>query len=380
MSRAGVRVRLTALYGALFLLAGVLLLGVNYALVSRSLGDRLKPAGVAFPLPVTKEVAGPGELAPVDEASMKQALVAFERAIRDETLDRLVVQSMVALLVAVVVAVALGWLVAGRVLRPLHAMTSTARRLSSENLSERIALDGPDDELKELADTFDAMLDRLDGAFDSQRRFVANASHELRTPLAIQRTLLEVALADPAADLRGVASLLLATNERSERLLDGLLTLARSDRGLTTSAPFDLAEVVREVCDQHGAEARSLGVALDVSASPTTVRGDRVLVERLVTNLVQNALRHNVPGGTARVVADDGRLLVENTGPVVPEREVAGLFEPFRRYGADRVASDRGVGLGLSIVRSVAKAHGATLTATSRDGGGLVVTVAFEPA
>lgn len=378
MRRAGVRVRLTALYGALFLLAGVLLLGVNYVLVSRSLGDRLKPAGVAFPLPSAKPLVGPaGQIAPADEAAVKQALVAFEQAVRQETLDRLVVQSMLALLVVVVVAVALGWLVAGRVLRPLHAMTATAQRLSSENLSERIALAGPDDELKELADTFDAMLDRLDGAFDSQRRFVANASHELRTPLAIQRTLLEVALADPDADLRGVASMLLATNERSERLLDGLLTLARSDRGLTTSAPFDLADVAREVCDQHGAEARSLGVALDVQTAPSTVRGDRVLVERLVTNLVQNALRHNVPGGTAHVSVADARLVVENTGPVVPEAEVAGLFEPFRRYGADRVASDRGVGLGLSIVRSVTQAHGATLTATAREGGGLTVTVAF---
>lgn len=379
MRRAGVRVRLTALYGGLFLVAGTVLLGLNYVLVSRSLSDRLQPAGTSFPLPVTKELPGPG-LAPLDDVSVKQALIAYENALKDDTLDRLVAQSLLALLVLVVVAVLLGWLVAGRVVRPLHAMTATAQRLSSTNLSERIALEGPDDELKELADTFDAMLDRLDRSFDAQRRFVANASHELRTPLAIQRTLLEVALADPATDLRSVAALVLATNERSERLVEGLLLLARSDRGLPTRTPFDLAEVAREVVEQHRAEAAERGVTLDVDAASATVRGDRTLAERLVANLVQNALRHNVPGGSAHVRVTDGTLVVENTGPVVPAAEVAGLFEPFRRYGTERVASDRGVGLGLSIVRSIAAAHDAEATAVPRDGGGLVVTVTFSAA
>ncbi len=375
MIRVSVRVRLTALYGGLFLVAGAALLGVNYALVSRSLADRLQPVGLEAP-PGQTVVLGP-QPSFADGRNLAQTVDDLERGLREAALDRLVTQSLIALLLVGVVAVALGWLVAGRVLRPLHAMTATARRLSGENLHERIALDGPDDELKELADTFDAMLDRLDASFDSQRRFVANASHELRTPLAIQRTLLEVALADPDADLRQVGGLLLATNERSERLIEGLLLLARSDRGPATRTPFDLGALVRELCDQHAAEAAAASVALHVDTVPATVLGDRVLVERLVTNLVQNALRHNAPGGSAWVTVRDRRLVVENTGPAVPADEVAGLFEPFRRYGAERVGSDRGVGLGLSIVRAVARAHDASLDALPRAGGGLRVSVGF---
>ncbi|HVF03663.1 MAG TPA: ATP-binding protein [Frankiaceae bacterium] len=376
--RVGVRVRLTALVGGLFLLAAALLLGFNYLLVSDTLADRLMPGGVALEVP-----PGPAEVLarpPFHDTAMVEGRIEqATSAAREATLDRLVSRSLLALAFFTVVAGLLGWLVAGRVLAPVHAMTATARRLSTQNLHERIALDGPDDELKELADTFDAMLDRLDASFDSQRRFVANASHELRTPLAIQRTLLEVALADPNADLRHVAGLLLGTNERSERLVDGLLLLARAERGVATRQPFDLGALVREVTDQHRAEAAERGVTLHVDGGAATVRGERVLVERLVVNLVQNALRHNVSGGSAWVSVRDTAVVVENTGPVVPGEEVAALFEPFRRYGAERVVAGgaAGVGLGLSIVRSVATAHDATLSAVPREGGGLTVTVTF---
>src|SRR5690606_9344288 len=231
-------------------------------------------------------------------------------------------------------------------------------------------LGGPDDEIRELADTFDAMLERLDRAFDGQRRFVANASHELRTPLAINRTLLEVALSDPeaSADLKSVGRTLLETNSRHERPIDGLLFLATSDRALEVRTAVDMSEVAETV----------------LSRRPAAVTGDPVLLERLVGNLVENALRYNVEGGeiTVRTGMYEGApaVQVENAGPVVPGYEIEGLFEPFRRATGNRVASGKSAGLGLSIVRSVVRAHGGTVSAWPRAGGGLVVTVAFPAA
>jgi signal transduction histidine kinase len=250
-------------------------------------------------------------------------------------------------------------------------------------------LDGPDDEIKELADTFDGMLQRLDRAFEGQQRFVANASHELRTPLTINRTLIEVALARPDADeaLHQLGSTLLAVNERHERLIDGLLTLASSDQRITETTEVDLADVARHVVAESSPAAKKAGVELRLDLSPTPVAGDSVLLERLVQNLVDNAIRYNlaVDGRvTVRTAVLNGRarLVVENTGPIVPPYAVPSLFEPFRRLPtAERIAAaadsslGRGAGLGLSIVHSIASAHGGAAHAASRTDGGLLVEI-----
>ncbi len=276
----------------------------------------------------------------------------------------------------------LGWLLAGRTLRPLTQITATARRVADRNLHERIGLSGPRDELRELADTFDDMLARLDAAFDGQRRFVANASHELRTPLAVNRTVLEVAMARPGAptELVRLGETLLEVNARHERLIDGLLLLARSEQAVSDPVPVDLADVAARVHEQFAGEAR--GLTFERSGTPAPTTGDPVLLERLAQNLVENAIRHNVAAGRVTVTtgSEAGRALltVTNTGPVVPAYEVAGLFEPFRRL-TDRVGSARGTGLGLSIVRSVARAHGGDVAAHPNPGGGLVVEVSLPP-
>jgi signal transduction histidine kinase len=244
-------------------------------------------------------------------------------------------------------------------------------------------MEGPDDELKELADTFDDMLERLERSFDAQRRFVANASHELRTPLAINRTLLEVQLSDPAAsqDLQQLGKTLLSTNERSEQLVEGLLLLARSDNEIVHRKPVDLAEAASRALDQTRTEAQAKEVRLSSDLSATVVQGNGVLLERIALNLVQNAVRYNVPEGWVEVKtsaeAGQALLTVSNTGPVVPAYEIDNLFEPFRRLRTERTGSDKGVGLGLSIARSVARAHGGTISAVPREGGGLVMRVSI---
>jgi len=274
-----------------------------------------------------------------------------------------------------------GWFVAGRALRPIHEITATARRVADRTLHERIALPGPRGEFRELADTFDEMLSRLDAAFDGQRQFVGNASHELKTPLAINRTLLEVALnrPDTPPQLRQLGETLLEVNARHETLVDGLLTLARSERAVTDPVPVDLAEVTRSVIGLTRHESERLGVTVTAVVAPAWVAGDPLLLERLVQNLVQNAIRYNDPGGWVEVRAEDGprvRLAVTNTGPEVSPGMVPSLFEPFQR-AANRVGSARGTGLGLSIVRSVARAHGGWVGATPRPGGGMVVEVSL---
>jgi signal transduction histidine kinase len=273
---------------------------------------------------------------------------------------------------------------AGRVLSPLGRITRTARAVAGSDLSRRIELDGPDDELKELADTFDEMLERLQRAFTAQQRFVGNASHELRTPLAINRTLLEVHLSDPGApmELQQLGKTLLATNERSEQLVEGLLLLARSDNEIVDRKPVDLAEAASQAIDQTRGEAQAKGVQLRASLEPAVVQGNGVLLERIALNLVQNAVRYNAAeDGWVEVVtsAEKGQalLLVANTGPLVPAYEVDNLFEPFRRLRTERTGSDKGVGLGLSIARSVARAHGGVITAEPREGGGLVMRVSI---
>ncbi|GAA3790383.1 ATP-binding protein [Sphaerisporangium flaviroseum] len=278
--------------------------------------------------------------------------------------------SIITLVVGVVligVSICAGWWLAGRTLRPLGRITGTARRLSVTNLHERIALKGPKDELKELADTFDAMLDRLERAVTAQSRFVANASHELRTPLAIQRAAIQIGLADPTPDrIERFRAELLEANRRTERLIDGLLVLARSDHGL------DEVEAVR--FDRVAADVVAGFPRVTLRSRPTTVVGDPVLLTQLVTNLVENGVRHNVPDGSVevRVTPDDG-LVVSNTGPEVPADRIPELFEPFRRMAPDRTRSANGSGLGLSIVASIARAHAMTVTARPNPGGGLTV-------
>jgi signal transduction histidine kinase len=301
---------------------------------------------------------------------------------RDIALNTLLKRSLLALIGLAVVAFAFGYVMAGRVLAPLGRITRTARSVVSTDLKRRIELDGPDDELKELADTFDEMLDRLERSFDAQRRFVANASHELRTPLAINRTLLEVQLSDPgvSVDLQQLGKTLLATNERSEQLVEGLLLLARSDNEIVDRKPVDLAEAASQALEQTRGEADAKGVALRSSLAPAVVQGNGVLLERIALNLVQNAVRYNVPEDgwvevTTEVQHGQAVLIVSNTGPLVPAYEIDNLFEPFRRLRTERTGSDKGVGLGLSIARSVARAHGGHISAQPREGGGLVMRV-----
>ncbi|WP_240944617.1 sensor histidine kinase, partial [Micromonospora thermarum] len=260
----------------------------------------------------------------------------------------MLIASLVSLTVVAVAAIGFGWWMAGRALRPLHQITATARRVADRNLHERIGLDGPDDEIKDLADTFDGMLERLDRSFDSQRRFVANASHELRTPLMLNRTLIEVALEDPdlPAATRQLGTTLLAINDRHERLIDGLLTLASSDHALAQRQQVDLADIARYVLTQSD----TVTVDMQTDLSPAAMTGDPVLLGRLVANLVDNAVRYNLPDhGRVAVTTciDDGQafLSVDNTGPIIGNHEVPSLFEPFRRLAAtDRQASP-GTGL-----------------------------------
>ncbi|MFC4912740.1 sensor histidine kinase [Actinomadura gamaensis] len=359
-NRMSVRLRLTVLYGALFFLAGVLLLFVTYLLL-RSVLDSVFPAGTGIRYPNGSYITS--------------------EEIRDLAMRRMLTRSVLALLGVGIIAVVMGYFVADRALSPLQRVTQTARRLSESTLHERIALDGPEDEIKELADTFDAMLERLSDAFDAQRRFVGNASHELRTPLAINRTLLEVALTDPEVsdDLRTVGRTLLANNARHERLIEGLLLLARSERELTTRTPADLSEVAATVLTNVARREQPNEVTVHRELTTGTTVGDPVLLEHLVSNLVDNAIKHNADGGEVwvrtGVLSGYATVQVENTGPVVPAYEIERLFEPFRRLNADRLESAKGAGLGLSIVRSVVLAHRGRVYAAPRQGGGLVITV-----
>ncbi|MFI6737457.1 sensor histidine kinase [Nonomuraea sp. NPDC050451] len=279
-------------------------------------------------------------------------------------------------------AFGIGWRAAGMVLRPLRNVTDTARRVAqSHNLSERIGYDGPKDEIKELTDVYDTMLGRLARSFDGQRRFVANASHELRTPLTINRTLVDVAVRRPDAtdDVKRLGESLLLVNARHERLIDGLLALTEGEQAVLDRRPFDLADVAEHVLDQAAAEAAEREVTMHRLLDPAPTAGEAVLVERLVQNLVENAIRHNHAKGevwvTTRRRADRVELVVANSGLQVPSYEIETIFEPFRRLHGDRLRSDRGSGLGLSIVRVITEAHGGTVTATPRDEGGLTISV-----
>jgi signal transduction histidine kinase len=292
--------------------------------------------------------------------------------------------SAIALAVLAVVSLAVGWLVADRSLRPLRAITATARSTSASSLADRVPLAETYEEFQELGDTLNGLFARLEAAFESQRRFVANASHELRTPLAAERAVLQVALADPDADpasLRAACEQVLRLGEQQERLVNALLTLATSQRGLQGSEPFDLAEVTDRAIAGRRGEAERLDVRVTASLGAAVVTGDPALAESLAANLVDNAVRHNVPGGQVWVATgtNAGRpwLSVANTGQVIPQDEVARLLEPFQQFAAERTGRDAGHGLGLAIVAAVADAHGAGLTVLARPEGGLAVTVTF---
>ena len=381
--KLSVRTRLALTFAGLFMLAGAILLLVNYTLVSAALPEAgtggITYSGEGSPPDPTDQRTGEQQ----DEAGGAPEMTStiLNGAIdgyRSSALRTMFVISGIALVLVGAMAGLLGWLMADRALRPVKRITATARRLEVGRMEKRINHEGPDDELKELADTFDGMLDRLASSFDSQRRFVANASHELRTPLAVQRTMVEVAMADPTAspELMRLGSHLLHTNERTERLIEGLLLLARSDRGLSSRVPVRLDQVVVSVLDGARHLADDAGVTLTPRLAPRTVPGDPELLERLVTNLVQNAIHYNSRGGSVTVeVGEYPALVVVNTGPKVPPDQVNALFEPFRRLDRDRTAHRTGAGLGLSIVRSVAHAHGGGVSATPNPGGGLWVTV-----
>jgi signal transduction histidine kinase len=301
---------------------------------------------------------------------------------QQQVLGTFLLESGVALILMAMISVLLGWIVAGRVLAPVHQITATARRLSQANLHERIGLTGPDDEIKELADTFDGMLGRLDAAFESQQRFVANASHELRTPLTTQRALVDVNLADPnasPAQLRATLEKIRAVTDESEHLVMSLLALAKSERGLDHRTPVDLAALAQDNCPSPSGGGQGRGLHIDTSLEPAVVAGDRALLQRLLGNLVDNATRYNLEHGWIRIAtgASDGHafLRVSNSGRKIPDHAMSLLFEPFRRLDGDRLADRGGAGLGLSIVRAIAVAHGGQASATPLDEGGLSVLV-----
>jgi signal transduction histidine kinase len=389
LPRRTARLRLTALYGGLFLACGALLLAVSYVLVRQAIdpggkineGD-LPPSGITVSPsggPLSKDHLPSGPLP--DLSSLE---VALAKQIAGSDLRRVLIAAPIALAIVTVLALALGWLVAGRVLRPLAVITAAARHISASNLNQRLALRGPDDELKALGDTLDELFARLEASFHAQRTFVANASHELRTPLTRERAMLQVALDDPGttADAwRGVAAEVLASHAEQECLIEALLTLASSQGGLGGREVVDLAAVTGEILRSAGSEATRRGVSVHAITRPAPLLGDRLLAQRLVANLVGNAVRHNVPGGTVEVstVAGNGGavLTVANTGPDVPPEELGRLFQPFVRLDGRRVGPASGHGLGLSIVAAIASAHGATVATHARTGGGLSVEVTF---
>jgi len=390
-----IRLRLTLLIGAVLILAGSILLGLTYLLVRHSVNSNPSEvrAALAHRLGVNPDVLRtfprtPTVSRPPGAHARRVLFEDVQREVTNDNLHRMLVESGIALGVLAVGSVGIGWVVAGRMLRPIHTITSAAQQLSDVNLHERIDLEGPADELKELADTFDAMLERLDRAFMSQQRFVADASHELRTPLAVIRTEVDVALADPhasAAELRAMGEVVRDATRRSEALVDGLLMLARTGAVARPEQAVDLADVSARVVDRLAPEADALELALDLSLDPAQVRGDRVLLERLVENLVENALRYNEHGGwisvSTGVDGDTAALRVANSGRSVPPEQVASLFERFRRLDeGGHEPGHRSFGLGLSIVDAVARAHGGSATAEAQPDGGLLVVVTLPAA
>jgi signal transduction histidine kinase len=369
-----IRLRLTLMYAAVLVATCAGLLALNYGLLYHRLYTDLSAPNAGQ---MQKLEGAPPEAA--ERAQADLALYLARQAeivrLRHETMVTTVGTSAAALTVTALLGVGVCWIVAGRMLKPLRTLTAATRRISQDRLHERVALTGPPDELKELADTFDDMVSRLEASFASQRRFVADAAHELRTPLAITRTGAEVQLAKRTStpeQWEDMARRVLTATGRAERMLDGLLALARSDNGVFAAGSHDLAVAAATALGDADEEAER--------AELTAVNGDPALLDRLASNLIDNAVRHNQPGGRLEVLtgsADDGVvvLTVRNSGEHIPADEVDRLFEPFQRFAQDRPAGARSTGLGLAIVRSIVRAHGGLVTATPNDDGGLTVTV-----
>jgi signal transduction histidine kinase len=396
LPRRSVRLRLTLLYVGLFLVSAACLLTITYFLVDQQLPQVTSSSGVIAINGGAAEVGG--QAAAACDSSQGALLQGSGQAgtcqpllkevaiwVGQDTLNKLLIESGIALGIMAVASVGLGWLMAGRVLSPLRTITAAARRISARSLHQRIAMTGPDDELKELGDTFDQLLGRLDASFRAQRQFIANASHELRTPLARQRTLLEVALRDREAtnaSLRAACERALAAGEQQERLIAGLLTLARGERGLDRFEPVDLAALAAAVAASRQDDADAAQLDLVARVEPAQAAGDPGLAERLVANLVDNAIRYNTTGGQVEIGtgtrAGRAYLTVTNTGPVIPPDQLGRLFQPFQRMDPAR-RSPGGLGLGLAIVSAIAAAHGADLQAVTRTAGGLAIEVLFPP-
>jgi signal transduction histidine kinase len=377
LPRRTARLRLTLLYSGLFMALGSVLIAIIF-LLAGSASVSAGGAVAVFPEHVARAGAAAVRLMGIP--------IGIARQQHNADLGRLLEVSWVVLLLTAIGSAVLGWFAAGRVLAPLRSITTTARMISAGSLHQRLAIAGPDDEFKQLGDTLDDLLARLEASFESQRRFVANASHELRTPLTVERTLLQVALADPnasAEELRATCEEVLAAGAEQERLLESLLTLASSERGLDRRERLDLGLIAGQVllAAEPERKRRSLELTTELAHAPTT--GDPALVERLVANLIDNAVHYNKVGGRIEirtaVQAGDALLAVKNTGAVIAPSEIGRLLEPFRRLGGGRAAdSDGHRGLGLSIVRAIAVAHGATLDLQAPIEGGLVITVRFQ--
>src|SRR5262245_41516546 len=397
-----IRLRLTIIYAGLFLACGTGLLAVTYVLVREATGDVLVATrsdgsvvsigGTDAGAPANRAKASfsqTADRAPRLTPQQQEAQAHRDRALatrqHDEEMRVLLEKSGIALAMMAVASIVLGWLAAGRMLRPLRTLNERAREISASDLHKRLSLAGPEDEVTRLADTFDDLLGRLEASFAAQRQFVANASHELRTPLARARTLAEVALSDPDANvdsLRASHRRVLAAGKQQERLIEALLTLARSERGLDHHEPFDLAAVTATMLHARQQEVERRGLYVHATLEPAEAAGDPRLAERLVANLLDNALRYNQPHGRIDVMTSartgNAVLSIANSGPQIPPGEIERLFRPFQRLGADRTDQSDGLGLGLSIVRAIATAHDATLTAHAQPGGGLDVEVGFQ--
>jgi signal transduction histidine kinase len=353
MFRLTLRLKLALIYAVVFFITGLIVIAIPFFRIQRTVpvGSGISPQNV------------PPRITDISEPISTQAI---------------------GVLVLAVISFGLGWLIAGRLLRPLRQITAAARDISATNLHRRLDLGGRHDEFGELGDTLDGLFARLDASFESQRHFVANASHELRTPLTAERTVIQVALADPdagAGTLRAACEEVLALSRRQERLIDALLTLASGEQGIEQREPFDLAEITRKVVTVREQEARQRDVRVEAALGPAAAGGDPNLAESLVANLVDNAVRHNVPGGWVEVATAmaAGRpvVSVRNSGPVIPPEEVGRLFEPFQRLDGERIRHGERHGLGLAIVQAIASAHGAALVARARPEGGLDVEVCF---
>jgi signal transduction histidine kinase len=417
--RTTVRWRLTLLYGGLFLACGAALLAITYTLVDNATvtntpfnfgiqgtvaaqrgggaGANFRPTSGSLPRPsfttgppVAHRKVPEGRALPptiqklLKTASGRRVVLDVGSVQRISDLHQLVIESSIALAIMALISAGLGWVVAGRVLAPLRTMTAATQQISEANLHERLSMQGPRDELRQLADTVDGLLGRLEGAFDAQRRFVANASHELRTPLTTVRALLELVLSDPRATVgtfRKTCQQVLDESAQQEQLIDALLALAHGERGVDSRERIDLAAIAGEALAARETEAALGDVRIEASLEPGPITGDPRLIERIVSNLLDNALRHNVPGGRASVAvrsrAGGVELAVVNTGPVVPAEEVERLLQPFQRLAGDRVGHGEGLGLGLSIVAAIASAHQAALDVKPGAQGGLDISVRF---